>query len=223
MFAVLNINNIILNAGHELALSMQAFFMSANIVSIFLKGYRHLDTPVWSVNAPTAFRIECVKRRGRSGCFFYLTSWYKINPISKVQRLAPTRRSLTKRASATANFIPTASVFTMRQASAAVVRRTVFPCAKNSSHSFNCSTQPSVSSRLKTAVRCLWHASRLVAVALFITQPIHCLTWQHSSAKACHLCPHSLALPGIYINVAHLVFKVSKLVAPLKLNLLCIL
>ena len=60
MFAVLNINNIKPNAGRELALSMQAFFMSVSIVSIFLKGYRHLDTPVWSVNAPTAFGFECV-------------------------------------------------------------------------------------------------------------------------------------------------------------------
>ena len=148
MFAVLNINNIQPNAGRELALSMQAFFMSANIVSIFLKGYRHLDTPVWSVNAPTAFGCECVKRRDRSGCFFYFTSWYKITTFSTVQRLAPTRRSLTKRACLTHLLIPTpifwvwvSTCRTTPSVICASLVRTAWPSRAHSASAVSC-TQP---------------------------------------------------------------------------------
>lgn len=65
MFAVLIIH-ILLNAGSELAFSVQAFFMPGHIVYHIW----YPCTPVWSVNAPTAFS-RCDKQRERHGYFHF--------------------------------------------------------------------------------------------------------------------------------------------------------
>lgn len=69
MFATLIINNIVSNAGRELALTLQAFFMSAYIV---VTRYWYLCTPVYVLNGRTAFETECDKQRDRHGYLFYL-------------------------------------------------------------------------------------------------------------------------------------------------------
>ena len=53
MFAVLNIH-ILQNAGCQLAFTMQAFFMPGHIVYHIW----YPCTPVWSVNAPTAWLVK---------------------------------------------------------------------------------------------------------------------------------------------------------------------
>lgn len=63
MFAMLIIHNPT-NAGSELAFSVQAFFMPGHIVYHIW----YPCTPVWSVNAPTAF-VGCDKQRERHGYF----------------------------------------------------------------------------------------------------------------------------------------------------------
>lgn len=133
MFASLIINHITVNAGRELALSVQAFFMSADIVSIFIKIW-HLGTPVYALNGRTAFTVECDKQRVRPGCFFYYTLCYKINSISTAHCLAPARRPLTKRALCqpylTLTLISTVWVSTFRTSRCAICAnpvRTVWP------------------------------------------------------------------------------------------------
>ena len=132
IFAVL-INNIKPNAGRELALPMQAFFMSADIVSIFIKIW-HLGTPVYALNGRTAFGFECDKQRVRPGCFFYYRLCYQIKTISTAHCLAPTRRPLTTRAFCQPSLTPMpistvwASTFrTSRCAICASPARTVWP------------------------------------------------------------------------------------------------
>ena len=65
MFAVLIIH-IPQNAGSKLAFSVQAFFMPGHIVYHIW----YPCTPVWSVNAPTAF-CGCDKQRERHGYFHF--------------------------------------------------------------------------------------------------------------------------------------------------------
>ena len=133
MFAVLIINHITTDAGRELALSVQAFFMSADIVSIFIKIW-HLGTPVYALNGRTAFGFECDKQRVRPGCFFYYRLCYQIKTISTAHCLAPTRRPLTTRAFCQPSLTPMpistvwASTFrTSRCAICASPARTVWP------------------------------------------------------------------------------------------------
>lgn len=212
MFAVLIINHITTDAGRELALSVQAFFMSADIVSIFIKIW-HLGTPVYALNGRTAFVVECDKQRVRPGCFFYYTLCYKINHISTAHCLAPARRLLTKRASAST--APTPSVSTTTGAAVAAVRQTACPCVSSSSPACNSSTQTSASLKSKTAAPSSSHASRPATVRPSIVQPSPCLIWHNGSTTASHTaCPDSEQTHGLYF--AHLIHEVSKPVTPLK-------
>ena len=65
MFAV-SITSFLKNAGNQLAFTVQAFFMPRHIVYHIW----YPCTPVWSVNAPTAF-LRCDRQRERHGYFHF--------------------------------------------------------------------------------------------------------------------------------------------------------
>lgn len=68
IFATSIINIISTSAGRELALAVQAFFMSVLKENL----YRYLCTPVWNCNGTTAF-VEYVIDSGKgTGTFFIL-------------------------------------------------------------------------------------------------------------------------------------------------------
>lgn len=92
MFAVLNIH-ILQNAGCQLAFTMQAFFMPGHIVYHIW----YPCTPVWSVNAPTAF-CRCVEQRERHG-YFHLKNLLLCSTMQKFLPLLQTasERPPTKR------------------------------------------------------------------------------------------------------------------------------
>ena len=98
MFATSNNKYILSNAAGQLALNVQAFFMSAYIVVKPI--YRYPCTPVWSVNAPTDKTcIWSVLLLGSGTgtdtffCFICLT----IHSIPTPHCLAATERRPTKR------------------------------------------------------------------------------------------------------------------------------
>lgn len=66
IFAPFIINNKP-NAGSELAFTVQAFFMPGLLVYRI----RYPCTPVWSVNAPTAFGLNVMNSGTGTGTFFY--------------------------------------------------------------------------------------------------------------------------------------------------------
>lgn len=107
MFAVLIINNISRNAGRELALTLQAFFMSAYIV-VFR--YWYLCTPVYRLNGRTAFLDECDKQRDRHGYLFLLLCVIT-SSFPTLHCLAATERQPTKPAH---NNLPTTHTPTSR-------------------------------------------------------------------------------------------------------------
>lgn len=92
MFAVLIINNIPTNAGRGLALTLQAFFMSAYIV-VFR--YWYSCTPVYRLNGRTAFVGECDKQRDRHGYLLFLLCVIFTN-FPTLHCLAATERQPTK-------------------------------------------------------------------------------------------------------------------------------
>ncbi len=129
MFAVL-ILHIPQNAGSELAFSVQAFFMPGHIVYHIW----YPCTPVWSVNAPTAF-CGCDEQRERHG-YFHFKNLLLYSTMQKFPPLPQTvsERPPTKRASAslqsplTTISIPWASTCTVSpSASLANAARTVLP------------------------------------------------------------------------------------------------
>lgn len=108
MFAVLNIYNISPNAGRGLALTLQAFFMSAYIV-VFR--YWYSCTPVYRLNGRTAFGDECVKQRDRHGYLLFLLCVIFIT-FPTLHCLAATERQPTKPAH---NNLPTTHTHTFRR------------------------------------------------------------------------------------------------------------
>lgn len=92
MFAVL-ITKYLQNAGCQLAFTVQAFFMPGHIVYHIW----YPCTPVWSVNAPTAF-CRCDKQRERHGYFHFkhLLLCLTIQKLSTLLQTA-TKRPPTKR------------------------------------------------------------------------------------------------------------------------------
>lgn len=194
MFALL-IKNITTNAGHKSAFIMQAFFMSADIVPISIERYRHLGTPVWSVNAPTAFVVECDKQRERPRCFFIYISCYKINHISTAQCLAPMRRQLTKRASFQYS-TRTACASTQKTASVADVHRPPVRCAASSLTNWFRTSRTSVPSKSKTPAFYSLPASKAIAAAPSIAQPTPYTVWPDFFAETSPLYLHSHFLTG---------------------------
>lgn len=192
MFAVL-INHIESNAGRELALIMQAFLMSADIVLIS-KRYRHPGTPVWSVNAPTAFDSECDKQRERPGCFFF-TLCYKNRVFSTAHCLAPMRRQLTKRASFQYS-TRTACASTQKTASVADVHRPPVRCAASSLTNWFRTSRTSVPSKSKTPAFYSLPASKGIVAAPSTAQPTPYTVWPDSFAETSPLYLHSHFLTG---------------------------
>lgn len=96
MFATSNINYILTNAGRRACIGSAGIFYVRNDYSITL--YRYPCTPVWRVNAPTAFVSECVRQRDRHGYLFYLYVCYSITHFPTQNCLSATERPPTKRA-----------------------------------------------------------------------------------------------------------------------------
>ena len=93
MFAT-SIKYIIADAGHELASTVQAFFMSATIVRTL---YRYPCTPVHRLNGHAASAIGCDRQRDRHGYLLFLLC-YNINRFPTPHCLTATERQPTKRA-----------------------------------------------------------------------------------------------------------------------------
>mgnify|MGYP006971612262 FL=1 len=108
MFAMSNIH-ILTNAGSKLAFSVQAFFMPGHIVYHIW----YPCTPVWSVNAPTAF-VRCVRQRERHGYFHLKNLLSCLTTMQKFPSLLTTvsERPPTKRAS-TSPHSPLTSISTV--------------------------------------------------------------------------------------------------------------
>lgn len=141
MFAVLNIYNISTNAGRELALTLQAFFMSAYIV-VFR--YWYLCTPVYRLNGRTAFVDECVKQRDRHGYLLFLLCVIFIH-FPTLHCLAATERQPTKPAHSYST--RTHFVRTMQRANADASLRLHRPCASSSSSVLQACIRTSAKSR----------------------------------------------------------------------------
>lgn len=94
MFAVL-ITKYLQNAGSQLAFNVQAFFMPGHINTIIW----YPCTPVWCVNAPTAF-CRCDKQRDRHGYFHFknillcLTMQKLSTLLQTASKRPPTKRVL---------------------------------------------------------------------------------------------------------------------------------
>ena len=108
MFAVRNNFNRPTNAGRGLALTLQAFFMSAYIV-VFR--YWYSCTPVYRLNGRTAFVGECVTQRDRHGYLFLLLCVIFTN-FPTLHCVAATERQPTKLAHKySTTHIPTSMVW----------------------------------------------------------------------------------------------------------------
>ena len=198
MFAVL-INHIESNAGRELALIMQAFLMSADIVLIS-KRYRHPGTPVWSVNAPTAFDSECDKQRERPGCFFF-TLCYKNRVFSTAHCLAPMRRQPTK--TAKTSYRTSTRCASIRQPEHAAGKLLLpLPCASNSAS--GCSGNSILSAPSKSRIQASTSSPASVSIVAvpYVSPLIPFPGWAGTCAT------HSLISPDgfiFFISFAHLI------------------
>lgn len=90
------------NAGRELALTLQAFFMSAYLV---VTRYWYLCTPVYWLNGRTAFLDECDRRRDRHGYLFLLLC-VTTSRFLTLCRLSTAERQPTKQAHKFFNLYP---------------------------------------------------------------------------------------------------------------------
>lgn len=186
MFAVLNIYNISTNAGRELALTLQAFFMSAYIV-VFR--YWYLCTPVYRLNGRTAFVDECVKQRDRHGYLLFLLCVIFIH-FPTLHCLAATERQPTKPAHN--NSIRTHCVSTTPRASVAASLHNHRPCVSSSSLSSRLPIRTSVESRFTIPAYSLPHASGRMAAESFIRKLIPCRTSTDSLTKVSARCRHNI-------------------------------
>ena len=186
MFAVLNIYNISTNAGRELALTLQAFFMSAYIV-VFR--YWYLCTPVYRLNGRTAFVDECVKQRDRHGYLLFLLCVIFIH-FPTLHCLAATERQPTKPAHNSS--IRTHCVSTTPRASVAASLHNHRPCVSSSSLSSRLPIRTSVESRFTIPAYSLPHASGRMAAESFIRKLIPCRTSTDSLTKVSARCRHNI-------------------------------
>lgn len=141
MFAVRNNFNITPNAGRELALTLQAFFMSAYFVVL---RYWYSCTPVYRLNGRTAFGVECVTQRDRHGYLFLLLCVI-FNSFPTLQCVAATERQPAKTAHSSST--RTYSVRTMQRANADASLRLHRPCASSSLSALQACIRTSAKSR----------------------------------------------------------------------------
>lgn len=141
MFAVRNNFNISRNAGRELALTLQAFFMSAYFVVL---RYWYSCTPVYRLNGRTAFLDECVTQRDRHGYLFLLLCVIS-SSFPTLQCVAVTERQPAK----TAHSYSTRTHFvrTMQRANADASLRLHRPCASSSLSALQACIRTSAKSR----------------------------------------------------------------------------
>ena len=186
MFAVLNIYNISTNAGRELALTLQAFFMSAYIV-VFR--YWYSCTPVYRLNGRTAFETECDKQRDRHG-YLLLLLCVIFSLFPTLHCLAAAERQPTKPAHN--NSIRTHCVSTTPRASVAASLHNHRPCVSSSSLSSRLPIRTSVESRFTIPAYSLPHASGRMAAESFIRKLIPCRTSTDSLTKVSARCRHNI-------------------------------
>lgn len=141
MFAVRNNFNITPNAGRELALTLQAFFMSAYFVVL---RYWYSCTPVYRLNGRTAFGVECVTQRDRHGYLFLLLCVI-FNSFPTLQCVAATERQPAKPAHSYST--RTHFVRTMQRANADASLRLHRPCASSSLSALQACIRTSAKSR----------------------------------------------------------------------------
>ena len=141
MFAVLNNFNRRPNAGRELALNLQAFFMSAYFVVL---RYWYSCTPVYRLNGRTAFGRKCVKQRDRHGYLFLLLCVI-FTTFPTLHCLATTERQPAKTAHSSST--RTYSVRTMQRANADASLRLHRPCASSSLSALQACIRTSAKSR----------------------------------------------------------------------------
>lgn len=141
MFAVRNNFNISRNAGRELALTLQAFFMSAYFVVL---RYWYSCTPVYRLNGRTAFLDECVTQRDRHGYLFLLLCVIS-SSFPTLQCVAVTERQPAKTAHSSST--RTHFVRTMQRANADASLRLHRPCASSSLSALQACIRTSAKSR----------------------------------------------------------------------------
>lgn len=177
MFAVRNNFNRPTNAGRGLALTLQAFFMSAYIV-VFR--YWYSCTPVYRLNGRTAFVGECVTQRDRHGYLLFLLCVIFTN-FPALQCVAATERQPTKPAHKYS--IRTHCVSTTPRASVAA---SLLPLWNYGHSSSVCSLQlirTSVVSRYTIPAYSSQPVSGCMAVGSSSNKPIPCRTCMDSSMK----------------------------------------
>lgn len=177
MFAVLIINNIPTNAGRGLALTLQAFFMSAYIV-VFR--YWYSCTPVYRLNGRTAFVGECDKQRDRHGYLLFLLCVIFTN-FPTLHCLAATERQPTKPAHKYS--IRTHCVSTTPRANAVASLHSHRPCVSCSFIPSRLPIRTSAESRSTIPAYSLPHASGHMTAESFIRKLIPCRTSTDSSTK----------------------------------------
>lgn len=192
MFATLNNNNITPNAGRELALTLQAFFMSAHIV---LTRYWYLCTPVYRLNGRTAFGVECVKQRDRHG-YLLLLLCVIFNSFPTLHCLAATERQPAKTAHSCS--IRTHCVPTTPRASVVASLHSHRPCVSSSSFPSRLPIRSSVESRSTIPAYSLLPVFGRMEAESFTRKLIPCRTFTDSSMKVSARYRHNIILqvPG---------------------------
>ena len=176
IFATSIINIISTSAGRELALAVQAFFMSVLKENL----YRYLCTPVWNCNGTTAF-VEYVIDSGKgTGTFFILKIVVCLSTNSTfltLQCLAVSERlQLTKRALLLLNSIATNCVVTIHLlVNVAATRQSQKKCGRNWGLPLSSNARLSEKSHSQTLVFSLSDGSNWLMVAWFM-QPL--TRWQ---------------------------------------------
>lgn len=184
MFASLIINYIQSNAGQRLALTLQAFFMSAYIV-VFR--YWYLCTPVYRLNGRTAFGCRCDKQRDRHGYLFLLLCVI-ITTFPTLHCLATTERQPAKTAHSSST--RTHSVRTMQRANADASLRLHRPCANSSSSALLACIRTSAKSRYMIPAFFSLPVYGCMEAELSTSKHTLCRTSMDSLLKESVCCPH---------------------------------
>ena len=189
MFASRNNFNISRNAGQRLALTLQAFFMSAYLVFI---RYWYLCTPVYRLNGRTAFLDECVTQRDRHGYLFLLLCVIS-SRLPMLQCVATTERQPAKTAHSSST--RTHSVRTMQRANADASLLLHPPCANSSSSALQTCIRTFAKSRCTIPAFSSLPVYGCTEAELSTSKHILCRTSTDSSMKESACCPHKLHNP----------------------------
>lgn len=183
MFAVLNIYNEP-NAGCQLAFTVQAFFMPGHIVYHIW----YPCTPMWSVNAPTAFGLNVLSNGKGTDTFILKTNCLcsTIQTTLILQCLAASERPPTKRASVCRCRHSTATPYVIippPPEHVNVNRQLRPPCASHWSKPYWMHIPVSGASRSKIVVSCFRLALGSMADAWCTSRLTPCITCVTCSAN----------------------------------------